>query len=162
MLSTLSSTLPVLMFSTQWWIEQSWRQLLCLHRKKNQFAKCEGYVWKRWLECCYKRLTVRAGQMKCARSNLGGPFGLSRPTNNRKVINTPCDTYKTNIKKNLLPFHKSLGVFTYTHTHFYLQPIQHYMKGKKTLSKIILTRVAHIYIIIRKIDMPYYIKNSSN
>jgi len=102
------------------------------------------------LECCYKRLTVRTGQIKFDRST-SVSFDLSRPTNNRKVINTPCDTYKTNIKKLTALSEILRGIHIHTHTHFYLQPIQHYTKRKKTLSQIILrTRVAHIYIIVRR------------
>ena len=97
-------------------------------------SEYEGYVWKRWLECCYKRLTVRTGQIKFDRST-NVSFDLPRPTNNRKVINTPCDTYKTNIKKLTALSEILRGI--HIHTHFYLQPIQHYMKRKKLYRRLL-------------------------
>jgi len=92
---------------------------------------------------------------------------LPRPTNNRKVINTPCDTYKTNIKKLTALSEILRGIHIHTHTLLFATNTTLYEKEKKTLSQIIIlkTRVAHIYIIIRrryKNDMPYYIKSNSN
>ena len=81
----------------------------------------------------------------CSVTNLRGPLGLSRPTNNRKVINTPCDTYKTNIKKNLLPFQKSLGVFTYTHTLLFATNTTLYERKKNFIEDYINESCTHLY-----------------
>lgn len=101
-------------------------------------SEYEGYVWKRWLECCYKRLTVRTGQIKFDQST-SVSFDLPRPTNNRKVINTPCDTYKTNIKKltALSEILRGIHIHTHTHTLLFATNTTLYEKEKKLYRRLL-------------------------